>query len=359
MVICVSEESNGCPSVSIVVVNFNGRELLRRCLLTLLDTDYPNYEIVVVDNASTDGSLAEIEKCFGSDSRIKLVRNGENLGHAEGCNIGARVTTGRYLVFLDSDTEFRAENWLWELVRVMQGDESVGVAQAKLVLAENNGCLDYVCVAVDALGTWAATYGLKEERFKENFEILAASSGCCIVRRKVFNEAGGFDSDYFIYDDDTDFSLRARLLGYRVLLIPSSLVIHRGGVLRGLNSGTLYHSSKNRVRTALKNYELRNVWWRFSVLSFFTFVVSVGFIILGKNDEAKATFGGLLNPVKDFRRIWRKRLLLQSKRRVRDNELVKKGFIRNDFRSTLGDFNIILKNIHENPHGVVSRQSLF
>jgi GT2 family glycosyltransferase len=330
----------------VVVVNFNGREFLRQCLLTLLETDYPNYEVVVVDNASTDGSLAEIEKCLGSDSRIRLVRNSENVGHAEGCNIGARVTTGRYLVFLDSDTEFSAVDWLWELVRVMESDKSVGVAQAKLVLAEDMGCLDYVCVGVDALGTWAATYGLKEEGLRENSEILAASSGCCIVRRKVFEEVGGFDSDYFIYDDDTDLSLRARLLGYRVLLVPSARVIHRGGVLRGLKSRTLYHSSKNRVRTALKNYELRNMWWRFSVLSFFTFMVSVGFVVLGKIDEAKATFRGLLSNVKDFRRIWIKRLSLQSKRRIRDYELVQNGFIRNDFRSTLQDFKIKLKHMH-------------
>jgi GT2 family glycosyltransferase len=345
-VICMSKVSNGVPPVSIVVVNFNGRKFLKQCLLTLLDTDYPNYEVIVVDNASTDGSLAEIGKCFGSDSRIKLVRNSENVGHAEGCNVGARVTTGRYLIFLDSDTEFRAGDWLWELVRVMDGDESIGVAQAKLVLAEDKGCLDYVCTGVDALGTWDATYGLQEKGLRENSEILAASSGCCIVRRKVFEEAGGFDPDYFIYDDDTDLSLRARLLGYRVLLVPSAIVIHRGGVLRGLNSRTLYHSSKNRVRTALKNYELRNAWWRFSVLSFFTFIVSVGFVVLGKNDEAKATFRGMLSPVKDFRRIWRKRLLFQSKRRIKDYELVNKGFIRNDFRSTLQDFKIKLKHIH-------------
>ncbi len=346
MVVFVSEERLSCPSVSIVVVNYNGRQFLRQCLSTLLDTNYPNFEVIVVDNASTDGSFEEVEESFGSVPNVRLVKNGENVGHAEGCNVGARLTEGRYLVFLDSDTEFRDENWLWELVRVMEGDESVGLAQAKLVLAEDKGCLDYVCVAVDALGTWAATYGLKEDGIKENLEILAASSGCCIVRREIFNEIGGFDSDYFIYDDDTDLSLRARLLGYRVLLVPSAFVIHRGGVWRGLNSRTLFHSSKNRVRTALKNYELRNVWWRFSVLSFFTFVVSVGFVVLGKSEEAKATFRGLLSPLKDFRKIWRKRLLLQSKRRIRDHELVNKGLIRNDFRSTLQDFKIKLKNMH-------------
>jgi GT2 family glycosyltransferase len=198
-------------------------------------------------------------------------------------------------------------------------------------------------VAVDALGTWAATYGAKEEMLKENFEILAASSGCCIVRRDVFSEVGGFDSDYFIYDDDTDLSLRARLLGYRILFVPSALAIHRGGVLRGVSGVMLYHSSKNRLYTVLKNYELRNVWWRFSVLSFFTFMVSVGFFAVKKHDEAKATMRGLMNPIKDFSGIWRKRLLFQSKRRVRDFELVNKGLIRNDFRSTLQDFKLKLK----------------
>ena len=343
MVVIVSRKGESCPSVSIVIVNFNGRELLRQCLVTLLDTDYPNYEIVVVDNASTDESLAEIETFFGSNPHFKLVRNSENVGHSEGCNIGARMTSGQYLVFLDSDIEFRAKNWLWELVKVMENDGSVGLAQAKIVLAEDKRCLDYVCVAVDALGTWAATYGAKEEMLKETFEILAASSGCCIVRRDVFSEVGGFDSDYFIYDDDTDLSLRARLLGYRILFVPSALAIHRGGVLRGVSGIMLYHSSKNRLYTVLKNYELRNVWWRFSVLSFFTFMVSVGFFAVKKHDEAKATMRGLMNPITDFSGIWRKRLLFQSKRRVRDFELVKKGLIRNDFRSTLQDFKLKLK----------------
>jgi GT2 family glycosyltransferase len=339
----VSEKSENCPSVSVVVVNFNGRELLKQCLLTLSKTDYSNYEVVVVDNASTDGSLTEIKRFIGSNQHIKVVENSENVGHAEGCNIGAQLTNGRYLVFLDSDTEFKAENWLWELVKVMEADASVGLAQAKLVLDEDKNCLDYVCVAVDALGTWAANYGSNEEMLKENFEILAASAGCCIVRREVFNHVGGFDADYFIYDDDTDLSLRVRLMGYRVIFVPSAVVIHRGGVLRGVSGMMLYHSSKNRVRTALKNYELRNVWWRFSVLTFFTFIVSVGFFAVKKHDEAKATLRGLASSITDLPEIWEKRLLFQSKRRVRDFELVNKGFVRNDFRSTLQDLRLKLK----------------
>ena len=337
------EKEEDCPSVSTIIVNFNGKELLKSCVGALLATKYPNFEVIVVDNASTDGSVRSLEKMFGACPNLKIVKNQENLGHAEGCNIGAREAKGRYLVFLDSDTEPKDEDWLWELVRVMESDESIGIAQAKVVLAEDRHRLDYVCLGIDALGTWTATYGLKEDELGENFEILAASSGCCIVSREVFYKAGGFDSDYFIYDDDTDLSLRARLLGYRILLVPSSVIVHHGSVMRGINQNTVYHSAKNRICTLLKNFELRNLWWRFLVLSLLMSTVSVGFLVLKKSNEAKATMKGLLNSMTGFRSIWVKRVLIQSKRRVRDFELMDKGFIRNDVQPTLQDFRLKLR----------------
>lgn len=344
-VVCLSEKSETCPSVSVIIVNFNDRELLRQCLNTLLNTDYPNYDVVVVDNASTDGSLTEMKQSFGSDSRVNLVANSENVGHSEGCNIGAKTATGKYLVFLDSDIEFDDRNWLRELVKAMEHDDSVGLAQAKIVLSKDKNRLDCFCVAIDALGTWAANFGSKAEDFKENIEVFAASSGCSIIRRTVFDQVGGFDPDYFIYDDDTDLSFRVRLLGYRVLFVSSAVVIHRGGILRGVSGTMLFYSSKNRFVTVLKNYELRNVWWRFSVLSFFTLMVSAGFFAVKKHEEAKATLKGLMNAITTLPRIWRKRLLFQSKRRVKDSELVKGGFIRNDFQATIQDFRIKLEHM--------------
>lgn len=103
----MSEKDEGCPSVSSIIVNFNGKELFKSCLKSLLTTNYPNFEIILVDNASTDGSVESIKKLSGSCPYIKIVENGENLGHGEGCNIGARVAKGRYLVFVDSDTELK------------------------------------------------------------------------------------------------------------------------------------------------------------------------------------------------------------------------------------------------------------
>jgi GT2 family glycosyltransferase len=336
----MSEFIKNLPSVSLVIVNFNGQKVLKQCLHTLLKTNYLNYEIIIVDNASTDGSLEEIEKIFGSNPKIKLVKNQKNVGHSEGCNIGAKISNGRFLVFLDSDVEFESENWLLELVKVMENDITVGLAQAKIVLSEDKTRLDCVCVAIDALGTWAANYGSRGDRLKKNFELMAASSGCCIIRKEVFDNSGGFDNDYFIYDDDTDLSLRLRIMGYRNLFIPSAEVIHRSGVLRGVSGTAPFYSSKNRLRTAIKNYELKYLWWKFSFLIFFMLVVSAGFFIMKKNNEAKATLKGMTTSIEDFHQIWKKRLLFQTKRKIKDSELVRAGFIKNDFRYTLQDFKI-------------------
>lgn len=354
-----SNKDEKCPLVSIIIVNFNGREFLKRCLTSFLNTDYPHFEVIVVDNGSTDGSVDLVERLFGSHSCIKIVKNCENSGHAEGCNIGARTARGEFLVFLDSDTEMNApgfvaanhedlcvsDDWLWELVRAMERDESIGVAQAKILLAKDRSRLDHTGIAVDALGTWHTTYGSKENEFRKNFEIFAASSGCCITRRKVFNEIGGFDSDYFIYDDDTDLSFRTRLLGYRIYFVSSSKVTHHGDVLRGARQKNVYHSAKNKLCTVLKNYELKNLWWRILTLGFLTFAVSVGFLILKKNKEAQETIKGLLYPMHKFRTVWKKRVLIQSKRSVRDVDLMNKGLIRNGLQSTLQDVRLKLRSI--------------
>lgn len=346
-----SNKDEKCPLVSIIIVNFNGKEVLKRCLASVLDTDYPNFEVIVVDNASTDGSVELVERLFGSYDRIKIVKNSQNSGHSEGCNIGARTARGKYFAFLDSDTEIdvipsfaahdevspASDNWLQELVEVMEQDKSIGIAQAKILSAKDHSQLDHTGIAIDALGTWYTTYGLEEEKLREDFAIFAASSGCCITRREIFNEIGGFDKAYFIYDDDTDLSFRTRLLGYEIYFISSATVIHHGDVLRGISQRNVYHSAKNKVCTLLKNLELKNLWWRILALTFLTFAVSIGFLVLKRRREAKETFRGLLYPILKFGTIWEKRLLAQSKRRIGDTELMNKGLIRNDLQSTLQD----------------------
>lgn len=352
MIMIPGPEDREHPQVSIVIVNFNGKVLLRRCLASIFAvTAYPKFEVVLVDNASTDGSVELVKELFGSSPNLRIIENQGNLGHAEGCNIGARKARGEYLVFLDSDTEVKdargltsdvcpGGDWLTELVKVMENDASIGLAQAKIVLAEDHRLLDHVGMALDALGTWHTAYGLEEKEFREVFEVLAASSGGCITRRDIFREAGGFDPDYFIYDDDTDLSLRTRLLGYRVVFVPSAVIAHHAGPARGLNPRRLYHGTKNRLCTMLKGYELKGLWWRLLAFSLLMVMLSLGLLLLGKIDQAMGIVKGLFYPLRNLRKIWVKRLLIQSKRRVGDTELMNQGFLRKDIRSTIGDIRL-------------------
>lgn len=320
--------------VSVIIINVKGTQRLEKCLNSLKQTNYPNFEVIVVD-CLTDNLLIWMKNFF---PKVKVIHYDNDIGPSASHNVGKQAIdiNSKYFAFLDNDA-YVTENWLTELLKVMEKEEKIGMAQAKLVLLKNPKFLDHGGMAIDALGTWYTTRGLEANKFKEIFEIFAASSAACIVRREVFDEVGGFDPDYFIYDDDTDFSFRVRLLGYKIVYVPSAIVFHEGETARSFNSKKMYHGIKNRMCTMLKNYELKNVWWRFCLCITLTFFAGVCLALAKKVDEAKAIFKGVAYPIVNIRKIWSKRILIQHKRRIDDQELFSRGFLKNDIRSTLLD----------------------
>lgn len=320
--------------VSVVVINFNGTRQLERCLEYLTQTNYPCYEIIVVD-CLTENLATWIKRRFPA---VKVVHYDYDIGPSASHNVEKHVLNphSKYLAFLDNDA-YVTEDWLTELVKAAENDEEIGVAQAKILMTSNSYFLDNAGIAIDALGTWYTTRGLKADDFQNIFEIFAASSAGCLVRRNVFEKTGGFDPDYFIYDDDTDFSFRVRLFGYKIVFVPSAVVFHDGEPWRTLNPKKLHHSVKNRICTMIKNYELRNFWWRLSLYSTLTILAATAFALIGKPSEARETFRGLVHPLLNMRRVWKKRMGVQFARKVKDSELLKRGFIRNDIRATVFD----------------------
>ncbi|MEM2147496.1 MAG: glycosyltransferase, partial [Candidatus Bathyarchaeia archaeon] len=200
---------NKWPMVSVVVINFKGTQQLEKCLNHLTKTVYPNYEIIIVD-CLTENLETWIRKHFPT---AKVIHYDRDIGPSASHNVDKNFLNpqSKYLAFLDNDA-YVTENWLTELVKVMEYDSQIGIAQAKILMTSNSRLMDNAGIAIDALGTWYTTRGAKAYRFQNLFEIFAASSAGCLVLRKAFEEAGGFDPDYFIYDDDTDFSFRVRLL---------------------------------------------------------------------------------------------------------------------------------------------------
>jgi GT2 family glycosyltransferase len=249
------------PLVSVVILNYNGEKYLKRCLNSVFSAEYPNFEVIIVDNASTDSSLALILALPKDKSSLAVIRNSRNLGFAEGNNIGIAATKGKYVVLLNNDTEVTPD-WLNMLVCELERDSSIGAAQSKLLQIGNKTLIDSLGDFIDYFGvTFQRGYGdCDDTQNKSIIEIFSARGAAMIIRKSVIKQIGVLDSLFFLRCEDIDLSWRIRLKGYRIILVPSSVVYHAGSYATSeiQSSEVLFHSAKNQFMMLFKNYELHN-----------------------------------------------------------------------------------------------------
>ncbi len=243
------------PSVSVIVVNFNGKEYLEDCFSSLLNLDFPGekLEFIMVDNASRDGSVEFLEMKF---PWVKVLSNRSNLGYAKAVNQGVRAAKGDYVAILNNDT--RADSkWLTQLLLPVLSQSDVACVASK-ILSWDGKRIDFVGGTLSFYG-----HGFKVDIGSEDFKkydmerpILFPCGGAMLADRKVFLEVGGFDEDYFAFFEDVDFGWRLWVLGHKVVFAPRSIVYHR------------YHSTtakfgyekerflleRNALYTIFKNY---------------------------------------------------------------------------------------------------------
>jgi len=207
------------PLVSIIIVNYNGKTHLEECLSSLEKIDYKNYEIILVDNNSTDTSVEYVKNTYPSITIIKLNRN---YGFAEPNNIGAKNAKGDYLLFLNNDTTVNP-NFISEMVNVLEQDPQIAICQS--LLLKPNGEVDSSGDFIDTLGR-AYSSKNKENEVKK---ILSARGASMMVRKDSFWDLGGFDKRFFASFEDVDLGWRAWIWGYKIVVVPSSIVYHKGG----------------------------------------------------------------------------------------------------------------------------------
>jgi len=253
-------ESN--PIASVILLNHNGSQFLEHCISSLAAQTFADFELIVVDNGSTDNSVKIVEGhvARGKIGRLRLVANPRNLGYSEGNNVGAAHASGKYLIFLNNDTYVDAD-WLRELVSFLEREPTVAACQSKIVLAEAK--------SVQELGETMDRYGFTSlgAKAKRHQNILVdqffyVSGACFAVRKQLFECCGGFDEKLFILHEDMDLSWRLRLLGHKLACVCSSVCYHFGGwSLRRISIPIVrYYDVRNRLRVLLKNYALpRNV----------------------------------------------------------------------------------------------------
>jgi N-acetylglucosaminyl-diphospho-decaprenol L-rhamnosyltransferase len=237
--------ASASPDISVIIVNYNGARWLDRCLPALLGSAPPRTEVIVVDNASSDGSREMLARY----TDVRVVALDENQGFAGGNNAGARVARGEWLAFLNNDTQARA-GWLEALREPLQRDRTIALASARLVYMHDPSIIDS---AGDGWTRWGGAFkrghGRAAQAFEEAGEVFGACGAAFMVRRSVFEEIGGFDADFFLAFEDVDLSYRARLLGYRCVYVPTAIVEHAGS------------ASLGRLSEAAVSYGQRNLEW--------------------------------------------------------------------------------------------------
>lgn len=299
------------PAVSIVILNWNGKHLLPDCLTSVRRQTYRDFEVILVDNGSSDGS---VDWARAEYPEIRVLPLATNQGFCGGNNAGIRAALGDYIVLLNNDTEV-AVDWLGELVRYISADRSIAACDSKVLYFHQR----------DTVWSAGANYtiagsaefrgqGRKDSEFAEPAEVFIAVACSAIYPRRVLEEIGGLDEDFFTGYEDVDWSFRARLRGYRIVNVPSSRVYHKVSATHAYNSPTyVYHGQRNVVAVFLKNmpgrlllkYAALHLLYTGGSLLFFARAGRLSAFLRAKRDAVRV-----------LRKTWRKRRDIQRSRSI-------------------------------------------
>ncbi|NQV49887.1 MAG: glycosyltransferase [Candidatus Marinimicrobia bacterium] len=249
------------PRVSVVIPVFNNLEYTHKCIKSILkNTRHPNYEVIIVDNGSTDGTADYLKSI--QDEHFKFISHPDNLGFVGGCNSGAAHASGEFILFLNNDTEVKP-SWMKAVVDLMKERPDCGAVGSKLIYAD--GVLQEAGGIIFSDGDgWNVGRGMdpRDPRFNYVRDVDYCSGAALTIRTHLWNEIGGFDQRYApAYYEDTDLCFEVRKHGYKVFYHPLSEVIHYEGKTAGtdIDSGFKRFQAINRVKFMEKwNWELSN-----------------------------------------------------------------------------------------------------
>jgi GT2 family glycosyltransferase len=274
------------PLVSIIVVNWNGRDYLGECLQSLKKQTFADFELILVDNGSTDGSIEFVQSLFPGWGRI--FRNSENMGFSGGNNQGMREARGKYIALLNNDAQ-ADPLWLEELIKAAEENPRAGMLASKIYLQNGEKTIDNVghLLYRDGLNRGKGRLEKDHGQFNQKEEVLFPSGCAAFYRREMLDEVGLFDEEFFAYGDDTDLGLKGRLAGWNCLYIPQAVVYHRYSQSSGSYSALkAFHVERNRIWIAVKYFPwpilLQNPFYTFLRLLLQSYGVLTGRGAAGK-----------------------------------------------------------------------------
>lgn len=325
------------PKVSVIIVNYNRCSLLRQAVDSILGQSFADFELIVVDNASDDNSSTLITEV--ADSRFRWVQLSSNQGFAGGCNAGFAVASGEYLALLNNDAVADA-SWLRSLVQVLESDGTLGMCASKILFAGTR-TIDKVghLLYWDGQNRGRGTGEVDQGQYDVTCEVPFPDGCAALYRRKMIDETGGFDEDFFAYADDADLGIRGQLRGWRCRYAPDAVVYHQhSSTLGSYSSEKIYWVERNRFWLALKTFPplllvlspfFTLLRWSWNLAAFLLRRGAAGNFSKGNGSPVsalvlarcilKAHWDGLLG----WRKMWRKRRVIRRERTLSDLEFLR------------------------------------
>ena len=297
--------------VSIIVVNWNGERFLKDCLAALTHQSYSNREIILVDNGSSDNSVGFVEENF---PEVKIVALTANKGFTGGNAAGLAIATGAYIALVNNDA--RVDNaWLERLLQTMLQDRTIGICAPKLIFENTQ--------AVNSAGDGLTTAGVGFNRglggnsldFNVPELVFGACGAAVLYRRRMLDEIGFLDENFFLYDEDTDLNFRAQLAGWKCVYVPTAVAYHvANATSRRLSDLHVYYHTRNLEFVWIKNMP-RGLMLRFAHHKFIQEVGSFCYLCL-RHGKWKPFFRAKRDALRLFPQMLEKRKQIQTSRRV-------------------------------------------
>lgn len=282
------------PKVAVVILNWNGRIHLERFLPSVYNSTYPNLELIVGDNASTDTSLEFLKENF---PLIRIISNEQNYGFAEGYNRILAQVDADYYVLLNSDVEVTS-GWIEPVITLMESDAKIAAAQPKLLSFVHKGRFEYA----GAAGGFIDKYGypfcrgrifhtVEKDRgqYNQSSEIFWASGAALFIRKECWEKIKGFDARFFAHMEEIDLCWRLKLLGYKIMYCAESSVYHLGGgTLHADNPHKTYLNFRNNLLMIRKNMSFSGSVYIIFIRLWLDLISLLKFLAEGKFKNARA-----------------------------------------------------------------------
>jgi hypothetical protein len=332
-------DSKNYPLVSVVVINYNSGSYVAACVRSVVDSAYPRKELIIVDNASADDSVKQVEALY---PEARIIRNPVNLGYSGAGNIGIAKAKGEFVVVMNPDTVVDPR-WLDRLVDAAGRYPRAAFFQPKILLMDDQHMLNSAgnMIHIAGFGVCRGIGTRDEGRFEEEVEVCYASGACVLARREALHEIGPMDRLFFAYGEDKDWGWRSLMMGWQSMYIPSSRILHKWSPVLGHSPRKFYYLEFERILSIWKNYSKRTLL----ILAPLLFLVEVSVLLHalfnGWLPEKLRSYSDLLKIRGALRRGRRS---LQARRLIHDGTVVR-GFVTEIEHPYVGSMGPVLNQL--------------